>query len=140
MSIALRRMRSATSLLTTLHRHTSFRRTISSANGAPATKFLETFNEEFEIGNRIINLETGKIARLTNGAVVLTMEDTKILSTVSCSKDDTARADFLPLTVTYSFYSLSFIHNRFCFNLASFSYTLLLLASSFLNEIAIIYS
>ncbi|KAK2365540.1 Polyribonucleotide nucleotidyltransferase 2, mitochondrial [Trifolium repens] len=101
MSIALRRMRSATSLLTTLHRHTSFRRTISSANGAPATKFLETFNEEFEVGNRIINLETGKIARLTNGAVVLTMEDTKILSTVSCSKDDTARADFLPLTVVY---------------------------------------
>ncbi|GAU16225.1 hypothetical protein TSUD_298570 [Trifolium subterraneum] len=101
MSIALRRLRSAKSLLTTLHRHTTFRRTISSANGAPATKFLETFNEEFEIGNRIINLETGKIARLTNGSVVLTMEDTKILSTVSCSKDDTARADFLPLTVDY---------------------------------------
>ncbi|CAJ2665344.1 unnamed protein product [Trifolium pratense] len=101
MSIALRRLRSAKPLLTALHRHTTFRRTISTANGAPATKFLETFNEEFEIGNRIINLETGKIARLTNGAVVLTMGDTKILSTVSCSKDDTARSDFLPLTVDY---------------------------------------
>ncbi|KAL5097031.1 hypothetical protein RYX36_001358 [Vicia faba] len=100
MSIALR-MRSAKPLLHTLHRHVIFRRTISSGNGGSATKFLETFTEEFEIGNRLVTLETGKIARFANGAVVLSMEDTKVLSTVTSSKEDTARADFLPLTVDY---------------------------------------
>ncbi|KAL0344017.1 UNVERIFIED_CONTAM: Polyribonucleotide nucleotidyltransferase 2, mitochondrial [Sesamum angustifolium] len=64
------------------------------------TKFLETFSEEFEIGSRKITLETGKIARFANGAVVLAMEETKVLSTVASAKSDGAR-DFLPLTVEY---------------------------------------
>lgn len=62
------------------------------------TKVLETFKEEFEIGSRLITLETGKIARFANGAVVLGMEETKVLSTVASAKGDAAR-DFLPLTV-----------------------------------------
>ncbi|KAH7532482.1 hypothetical protein FEM48_Zijuj04G0024600 [Ziziphus jujuba var. spinosa] len=64
------------------------------------TKVLETFREEFEIGSRLITLETGKIARFANGAVVLGMEETKVLSTVASAKGDAAR-DFLPLTVDY---------------------------------------
>ncbi|KAL0351028.1 UNVERIFIED_CONTAM: Polyribonucleotide nucleotidyltransferase 2, mitochondrial [Sesamum radiatum] len=64
------------------------------------TKFLEAFSEEFEIGSRKITLETGKIARFANGAVVLAMEETKVLSTVASAKSDGAR-DFLPLTVEY---------------------------------------
>ncbi|KVI02466.1 Exoribonuclease, phosphorolytic domain 1, partial [Cynara cardunculus var. scolymus] len=64
------------------------------------TKVLETFKEEFEIGSRLIALETGKIARFANGAVVLGMEDTKVLSTVCSAKGDGVR-DFLPLTVDY---------------------------------------
>ncbi|XP_011098446.1 polyribonucleotide nucleotidyltransferase 2, mitochondrial [Sesamum indicum] len=64
------------------------------------TKFLETFSEEFEIGSRKITLETGKIARFANGAVVLAMEETKVLSTVASAKSDGTR-DFLPLTVEY---------------------------------------
>ncbi|KAF5958685.1 hypothetical protein HYC85_005910 [Camellia sinensis] len=64
------------------------------------TKVLEKFTEEFEIGSRKITLETGKIARFANGAVVLAMEDTKVLSTVSSAKGDSVR-DFLPLTVDY---------------------------------------
>ncbi|PIN21833.1 putative RNA-binding polyribonucleotide nucleotidyltransferase [Handroanthus impetiginosus] len=63
-------------------------------------KILETFSEEFEIGSRKITLETGKIARFANGAVVLGMEETKVLSTVASAKSDGAR-DFLPLTVDY---------------------------------------
>ncbi|KAF3444628.1 hypothetical protein FNV43_RR14321 [Rhamnella rubrinervis] len=63
-------------------------------------KVLETFKEEFEIGSRLITLETGKIARFANGAVVLGMEETKVLSTVASSKGDAVR-DFLPLTVDY---------------------------------------
>lgn len=62
------------------------------------TKVLETFKEEFEIGDRLITLETGKIARFANGAVVLGMEETKVLSTVAAAKGDAVR-DFLPLTV-----------------------------------------
>ncbi|KAJ7970811.1 Polyribonucleotide nucleotidyltransferase [Quillaja saponaria] len=64
------------------------------------TKVLETFKEEFEIGSRLITLETGKIARFANGSVVLGMEDTKVLSAVTSAKGDAIR-DFLPLTVDY---------------------------------------
>lgn len=64
------------------------------------TKFLETFREEFEIGSRLITFETGKIARFANGSVVLGMEETKVLSTVTSSKGNSVR-DFLPLTVDY---------------------------------------
>ncbi|CAL9014637.1 unnamed protein product [Prunus brigantina] len=64
------------------------------------TKVLETFKEEFEIGDRLITLESGKMARFANGAVVLGMEETKVLSTVAAAKGDAVR-DFLPLTVDY---------------------------------------
>ncbi|KAH7851694.1 hypothetical protein Vadar_015417 [Vaccinium darrowii] len=64
------------------------------------TKVLESFTEEFEIGSKKITLETGKIARFANGAVVLAMEETKVLSTVASAKGDAVR-DFLPLTVDY---------------------------------------
>ncbi|XP_014516378.1 polyribonucleotide nucleotidyltransferase 2, mitochondrial [Vigna radiata var. radiata] len=64
------------------------------------TKHLDTFTEQFEIGSRVITLETGKFARFANGAVVLTMENTNVLSTVVSAKGDAVR-DFLPLTVDY---------------------------------------
>lgn len=64
------------------------------------TKFLETFTEEFEIGSRKIVLETGKIARFANGAVVMGMDETKVLSAVTSAKGDSVK-DFLPLTVDY---------------------------------------
>lgn len=63
-------------------------------------KILESFKEEFEIGNRLISFETGKYARFANGAVVMGIEETKVLSTVASSKGDAVR-DFLPLTVDY---------------------------------------
>ncbi|KAI8541453.1 hypothetical protein RHMOL_Rhmol08G0061900 [Rhododendron molle] len=64
------------------------------------TKVLESFTEEFEIGSKKITFETGKMARFANGAVVLAMEETKVLSTVASGKGDALR-DFLPLTVDY---------------------------------------
>ncbi|XP_004304642.1 PREDICTED: polyribonucleotide nucleotidyltransferase 2, mitochondrial [Fragaria vesca subsp. vesca] len=66
----------------------------------PGTKLLETFTEQFEIGSRLITLETGKIARFANGSVVLGMDDTRVLSTVCSAKGDAVK-DFLPLTVDY---------------------------------------
>ncbi|KAG4914426.1 hypothetical protein JHK87_051983 [Glycine soja] len=66
------------------------------------TKHLETFTEQFEIGSSVITLETGKIARFANAAVVLAMENTNVLSTVTASKANDAVRDFLPLTVMAS--------------------------------------
>ncbi|PKU67843.1 polyribonucleotide nucleotidyltransferase 2, mitochondrial isoform X1 [Dendrobium catenatum] len=66
----------------------------------PGRKVLGSFKEEFEIGSRIITIETGKIARFANGSVVITMDETNVLSTISSAKTDGSR-DFLPLTVDY---------------------------------------
>ncbi|KAL0927966.1 hypothetical protein M5K25_002194 [Dendrobium thyrsiflorum] len=66
----------------------------------PGRKVLGSFKEEFEIGSRTITIETGKIARFANGSVVITMDETNVLSTVSAAKTDGSR-DFLPLTVDY---------------------------------------
>lgn len=71
------------------------------------TKVLESSKEEFEIGSRLITLETGKIARFANGAAVLGMEETKVLSTVASAKGNDVR-DFLPLTVIHYSFSLFF--------------------------------
>lgn len=68
---------------------------------APAgTKILESFKEKFEVGSGVITLETGKIARFANGSVVLGMDETKVLSTVTCAKSNSP-GDFLPLTVCF---------------------------------------
>ncbi|KAL0709518.1 hypothetical protein Bca4012_016496 [Brassica carinata] len=68
---------------------------------APAgIKILESFKEEFEVGSQVVTLETGKIARFANGSVVLGMDETKVLSTVTCAKSNSP-GDFLPLTVDY---------------------------------------
>ncbi|GAB2230862.1 hypothetical protein Droror1_Dr00015157 [Drosera rotundifolia] len=64
------------------------------------TTVLEKFTEEFEVGNKVVSFETGKIARFANGAVVMGMEETKVLSTVVSAKGGETR-DFLPLTVDY---------------------------------------
>ncbi|KAG6479476.1 hypothetical protein ZIOFF_062942 [Zingiber officinale] len=70
------------------------------AGPSPGRKVLETFREEFEVGSRTVSIETGKIARFANGAVVIAMDDTNVLSTVASARGDGAR-DFLPLTVDY---------------------------------------
>lgn len=65
----------------------------------PGVKILDSYKEEFEIGSRIISFETGKIARFANGAVVISMDDTHVLSTVASAKSGVVARDFLPLTV-----------------------------------------
>ncbi|KAJ4769206.1 Polyribonucleotide nucleotidyltransferase [Rhynchospora pubera] len=67
----------------------------------PGVKILDFYKEEFEIGSRAISFETGKIARFANGAVVVSMDDTHVLSTVACAKSGEGARDFLPLTVDY---------------------------------------
>jgi polyribonucleotide nucleotidyltransferase len=65
----------------------------------PGRKVLESFREEFEIGGRVISFETGKMARFANGSVVISMDDTHVLSTVAAAKSSEPVRDFLPLTV-----------------------------------------
>ena len=53
------------------------------------------------IGGKEISIETGKLAKQADGAVVLRMGDTMILATVVASKEARDGVDFLPLTVDY---------------------------------------
>jgi polyribonucleotide nucleotidyltransferase len=56
----------------------------------------------FDLGDgRIVTLETGKLAKQADGAVVVKLGDTMILATVVSNKDAKEGVDFLPLTVDY---------------------------------------
>src|SRR5688500_7640142 len=56
----------------------------------------------FDIGDgRMITLETGRLAKQADGAVVVRMGDTMILATIVSNKDAKAGVDFLPLSVDY---------------------------------------
>src|SRR5690606_9571179 len=50
---------------------------------------------------REITIETGKLARQADGAVVLRMANTMLLASVVSSPDGKEGADFLPLSVDY---------------------------------------
>src|SRR6187431_3631348 len=56
---------------------------------------------ELDWGGRKLVLETGKIARQADGAVVATYGETKVLATVVAAKSPREGVDFLPLTVDY---------------------------------------
>ncbi len=56
---------------------------------------------ELDWGGRKLVLETGKVARQADGAVVATYGETKVLATVVAAKEPREGVDFLPLTVDY---------------------------------------
>ena len=56
--------------------------------------------KEFSYGAQQIRLETGRIARQANGAVLASMGDTSVLVTVVARRESSDR-DFFPLTVDY---------------------------------------
>lgn len=57
--------------------------------------------EELIWGDRKLVLETGKVARQADGAVIATYGETSVLATVVSAKEPKAGIDFLPLTVNY---------------------------------------
>ena len=59
-----------------------------------------------EVGGRTLTLETGKVARQANGAVVARYGDTVVLVT-ACMDRNATEKDFLPLTVDYREYTYS---------------------------------
>jgi len=63
---------------------------------------MNVITETIDIGNgKPITLETGKLAKQADGAVLLRCGDTVILSTVVVSKKVKPGTDFLPLSVDY---------------------------------------
>jgi polyribonucleotide nucleotidyltransferase len=73
------------------------------------TYFTENSKKEFmdknrltlSVGGKELTFETGKIARLAGGSVVLRSGDTVILATACSTKEAAPNASFLPLRVDY---------------------------------------
>ncbi|MGL4496637.1 MAG: polyribonucleotide nucleotidyltransferase, partial [Beijerinckiaceae bacterium] len=57
--------------------------------------------EELDWGGRKLVLETGKVARQADGAVLATYGETTVLATVVSAKEPKPGFDFFPLTVNY---------------------------------------
>ena len=54
-----------------------------------------------QIGNFTLTLETGRMAKQADGAVLVTYGDSTVLTTVCVEKGKGNIRDFLPLTVEY---------------------------------------
>ena len=62
---------------------------------------FNTHKVEIEWGGRPLVLETGKVARQADGAVLATYGETVVLATVVSAKEPKPGQDFFPLTVNY---------------------------------------
>jgi polyribonucleotide nucleotidyltransferase len=62
---------------------------------------FDIFVEETEWGGRVLRLETGRIARQADGAVLASLGETTVLATVVGEKSPKPGIDFFPLTVNY---------------------------------------
>ncbi len=57
--------------------------------------------KSIEWGGRTLTLETGRVARQADGAVLATYGDTTVLAAVTAAKEPNPNFDFFPLTVHY---------------------------------------
>jgi len=62
---------------------------------------FKIFKEEIKLGEKKIILETGKIARQADGAVIVTCGETVVISTVVGAKKVNPETDYFPLQVNY---------------------------------------
>jgi polyribonucleotide nucleotidyltransferase len=63
---------------------------------------MNVIKKSFDLGDgRIIEIETGKLAKQADGSVVVRMGDTMLLATVVSSVGAKSGVDFLPLSVDY---------------------------------------
>jgi len=62
---------------------------------------MKVIQQRFETAGKEIIIETGKLAKQADGAVVLRQGDTMLLATVVSDKEAKDDMDFLPLTVEY---------------------------------------
>ncbi|MCE1166001.1 MAG: polyribonucleotide nucleotidyltransferase [Bacteroidetes bacterium] len=59
------------------------------------------YRKTIEIGGKELTLETGKLAKQANGAVLVTYGDNVVLSTVVAKEEPNEGQDFFPLSVDY---------------------------------------
>jgi len=62
---------------------------------------FKVFKKEIEIAGKKISLETGKIARQADGAIIATCGETVVLATVVGAKKVNPEMDYFPLSVNY---------------------------------------
>jgi len=62
---------------------------------------FNTKTVEIELGGKTLKLETGRVARQANGAVLATLGETVVLCAVTAAKTVKPGQDFFPLTVHY---------------------------------------
>jgi len=62
---------------------------------------FHVYRKEIDWGGKTLVLETGKIARQADGAVLATMGETSVLCTAVAAKSAKPGQDFFPLTVNY---------------------------------------
>ncbi|GGF80018.1 polyribonucleotide nucleotidyltransferase [Azorhizobium oxalatiphilum] len=62
---------------------------------------FDIHREELDWGGRTLVIETGKMARQADGAVLVTYGDTKVLATAVSAREPKPGIDFFPLTVNY---------------------------------------
>ena len=63
---------------------------------------MNIINKKFDLGDgRMIEIETGKLAKQADGSAVVRMNDTMLLATVCAKKEVGEFVDFMPLTVDY---------------------------------------
>ena len=74
---------------------------MESGGAEQETDMFKITREEIEWGGRPLILETGKIARQADGAVLATYGDTTVLATVVGERKPKPGLDFFPLTVNY---------------------------------------
>src|SRR6266850_4431273 len=63
---------------------------------------FNTHRVELDWGGRKLTLETGKVARQADGAVIATYGETTVIATAVAAKQPKPGIDFLPLTVNYT--------------------------------------
>ena len=63
---------------------------------------MNIITKRFDLGDgRMIEIETGKLAKQADGSAVVRMNDTMLLATVCAKKEAGENVDFMPLTVDY---------------------------------------
>ena len=62
---------------------------------------FKIFKEEIKLGGKTLTLETGKIARQADGAIIATCGETVVISTVVGAKKVNPETDYFPLQVNY---------------------------------------
>ena len=62
---------------------------------------FKVYKKEVEVAGKKISLETGKVARQADGAIIATCGETVVLATVVGAKKVNPDMDYFPLSVNY---------------------------------------